>query len=1244
MKSPRVIGLLLLTLCLLGTSVSAQISAGGEPLGFQKAIPVAIPTVSVAQPDFQKLAVEDDVEKYEAIPERFGYPNDVYYTLENSGVWQNLPNGDRVWRLRIEAPGAFSINLLYSRFYMPQGGRFFIYSEENSMILGAFTSRNNKPWTEFATAPIKGSTCILEYFEPAEVAGQGTIDVSRIVYGYKDIFFKTIKDAEKDLGESGSCNNNVICPEGDPWRDQIRSVAMILTSGGFRYCSGSMVNNVREDGTPYFLTANHCLGNETTSIFMFNYDSPSCTPNNDGPTFQTISGSTLLANYSTSDFGLLLLSAAPPEDYNVYYSGWSNINVASTQSTAIHHPSGDVKKISFDYDPVTSANYLSTSGTTHWRIGSWDDGTTEGGSSGSPLYDQNKRVVGQLHGGYASCSSLTSDWYGKFSMSWTGGGSSTNRLRDWLDPDNTGATTLDGFDPNATVTIVHTPLEDTQDYTNDYEVVALFTSVAPLIEDSLLLHYSTGGLFTDVTMNPTGNPDEYSGYIPAQTPGTVIDYYLSGRDSAEHYNESDTVRFKVIDYAMSLTPASLESGAVVGDSAYFTLTVTNDGVYDDDYTLSYSGNSWSVDIYDETGTIPIGSTGLLGSNVSFDFIVAVEIPASVYGDFDQFNLSAVSVNQAGLSESSTLTATSKGTVGAFPWFEDFPTATLSNVQWVFNNHADISTLGLNPPSGIYSLHLDGDEDTVITQAIDLSSAGSGANLSYYFQQGGGGVDPAFGDDLEVEYYNDLGQWVNLNSHSGGDPAMTEFDYANIPLPSDALHSTFQLRFMSFGSTAGYDDWFVDDIRLDYPPDMAISAGNLTQILGPDDQSMVELVIENNGLGALLYDIKVYPDFSKGGLFNDLVNAGEVNPATKEYPESYYGELADIKGVDDSFDGFAVEKDAGGPDLYGNYWIDSDQQGGPVFEWIDISSSGQDITYMFDDDNQTQLLEIAFSFPFYGSSYDSVCIGSNGIIGFDTANMDERTNRVIPYAGTPNNFIAWLWDDLDITDGSNPGGSVYFESNSNSTIIQFSDYPEYSGSAGDVVTAQVILYPNGQIRCQYQSIGTGFDIAGCTIGIENADASDGIEVAYNSQYLHDGLALVFYQPTAWLTLSEMNGTVEPSAADTVEITFNSSGLGNGDYLSNVLVYNNDPNPSKNPYEMSAELTVTDGTIFICGDLDESEMVDILDIIYFIEWKFKEGPAPAVLDAADVNNDGEQNILDITYLIEYKYKEGPAPSCP
>ncbi len=439
----------LLAVALLVPCLTAQVSRSGSPAMAFTPATAHIHTVKMGAVAVKTLLAEDQIADGPGMPVRFGHAFDVNYGLTNAGTWIALPGRERLWRLRIECPGAYSINLLYDTFWLPEGATLFIYTEDH--VLGAFTAENNKRHGRFATGPTPGDACVVEYYEPAAVAGRGRLRISRIVHGYKNLFGWREKDG---FGSSGECNVNVNCPEGAAWGNEIRSVAVIVCGGGTRCCSGALINNVTADQVPYFLTANHCLfghGDEMrdveTWIFMFNYESPGCA-NADGPTTDTVSGATLVARSADSDFALLRLSEIPPPWYGVYYAGWSAEEIAPEQSTTIHHPQGDIKKISFDYDPALSvpSPWEPVEEETHWEV-NWEVGTTESGSSGSPLFDQNHRVVGQLSGGYASCIAPLSDYYGKLSYSWESGATAEARLKDWLDPEDSGRLSIDGLAP-----------------------------------------------------------------------------------------------------------------------------------------------------------------------------------------------------------------------------------------------------------------------------------------------------------------------------------------------------------------------------------------------------------------------------------------------------------------------------------------------------------------------------------------------------------------------------------------------------------------------------------------------------------------------------------------------------------------------------------------------------------------------------------------------------------------------------
>ena len=443
----RYASLAMLATMALSSPLIAQVSFGGHPVGMTKSalLPEA-PLSVMPEIDAEALMAADEARRQQGIKEpfRFGFNHMVDFTLENSGVWNTLANGDGVWRIAIQCPGAFSINFEFNDYVVPEGGQVFVYNEAGE-VLGAFTAESNPGHHELGVTQLAGDRITIEYVEPANVRGQGSLRIGQVTHAYRDIMGLT-----KGLGTSGSCNNNVICPEGDPWRDQIRSVAMI-TVGGQGLCTGQLLNNCANNGTPYFLTANHCLGGSNTWVFRFNWNSPTCATTTNGPTNNTVSGSTLKTSSAGSDVGLLQLNATPPVSYNVFYSGWDGSTAAPTSQTCIHHPDGDIKKISFDVNPATQATF---GGAACWRIATWEDGTTEPGSSGSGLWNQNGLLIGQLYGGQASCSNNINDYFGRFATS-------LPLLTTWL---GTCSTTLQGY-----------PLSTSVE--NQYDVNAL--TVAP---------------------------------------------------------------------------------------------------------------------------------------------------------------------------------------------------------------------------------------------------------------------------------------------------------------------------------------------------------------------------------------------------------------------------------------------------------------------------------------------------------------------------------------------------------------------------------------------------------------------------------------------------------------------------------------------------------------------------------------------------------------------------------------------
>ncbi len=451
----KILFILVIALFAFSLCSNAQIANGGIPYSFNNELSQDV--ASVKMPDFN---FEKTIENFEKgskdNEEQIAYGNtfEVNLSLENAGKWEYLENGDRVWRLKVYSQGAMSVNLCYDDFYMPIGGKLFLYNKDGSQVLGAFTNANNKPYGKFSTGLVEGEECILEYYEPANVIGKGIISISKVTHSIKD-FFRTYKG----FGDSGSCNVNVNCPNTTTYQEVKRSIGMIL-NGNSRICSGTLINNTNNDGRPYFLTSLHCLDKDFDGaltdfeaaalenwLFVFNYESPEC-DNVNGPLNQTVSGARLVAYFPESDFLLLELSCAPPPDYNVHFTGWNRAESVPGTQAVIHHPSGDVKKISFNTTgELMGQDFYNLDKETHWFVSEWENGTTEGGSSGCGIFDSNGLYIGNLSGGDASCSATTDgDSFGKFFYAWDTGIQKTQRLKDWLDPSNTGQITLNGID------------------------------------------------------------------------------------------------------------------------------------------------------------------------------------------------------------------------------------------------------------------------------------------------------------------------------------------------------------------------------------------------------------------------------------------------------------------------------------------------------------------------------------------------------------------------------------------------------------------------------------------------------------------------------------------------------------------------------------------------------------------------------------------------------------------------------
>ncbi|MBS1490241.1 MAG: trypsin-like peptidase domain-containing protein [Bacteroidetes bacterium] len=387
--------------------------------------------------DHKSLLDKEALENADGMARPFKIAEAVSADIDVASQADWIEEGDFAYgKFSIVATGAKSISVNFDQFYLPQGTELYVYSENGEMITGPVTEAENNDSNFWGTWVYKGEKITIDFKTPLKSKPSLKLHVSSVAYGYKDLYVA-------NFGESAACNINVLCLEGNGWENERNSVALILDANSVDLCSGALVNNACSLNIPYLLTANHCFNtnpqqNAANWKFTFQAWSATCSPsqNADGVTFN---GSTLKANNAGSDFCLVELNQTPPANSGITFSGWARANVASPSGVSITHPKGDVMKIATYTQAPTQETYI---GSNDWNV-VWESGTVEHGSSGGPLYNNNHQIIGQVHGGDPSnvCTPEDNAFFGRFDLSWTGGGTSATRLSDWLDPFNTGAMT-----------------------------------------------------------------------------------------------------------------------------------------------------------------------------------------------------------------------------------------------------------------------------------------------------------------------------------------------------------------------------------------------------------------------------------------------------------------------------------------------------------------------------------------------------------------------------------------------------------------------------------------------------------------------------------------------------------------------------------------------------------------------------------------------------------------------------------
>lgn len=438
----------------------AQISNGGTPYSTMFQLDNHYQHLNFIPPNMKRITEEDLINEAANPnkPRRMGVSVIINKTLLNSGTWTIIPDVGKIWRMQISVNGALALGVYFDDFYIPEGGELFLYNHNKTQTIGAFTSNNNPDSRLFSIQLIEGDEVTIEYFQPANVTQNATISISEVAYAYRDIEF--MNDQSRD---AWWCMINVACEEGDNWENQIKGVARLLLKVGSNYgwCSGSLINNTDNDRTPYFLSAAHCgegsnANDRNQWIFYFNFEASTC--NGTGSGYNSTTGCQLRAHDPSfsldgSDFYLVEFNNSIPNSYDVFFNGWNrtNSNEDAGNGVGIHHPAGDIKKISTYDTPIVSSTFWNGL-PSHWKI-IWAQtvngkSNIQGGSSGSPIFDMNGLIMGDLTGMYASnsCTNPSPAFYGKVWYSWDhNGNTAATRLKDWLDPSETGMEKLPGI-------------------------------------------------------------------------------------------------------------------------------------------------------------------------------------------------------------------------------------------------------------------------------------------------------------------------------------------------------------------------------------------------------------------------------------------------------------------------------------------------------------------------------------------------------------------------------------------------------------------------------------------------------------------------------------------------------------------------------------------------------------------------------------------------------------------------------
>ncbi|HWB20892.1 MAG TPA: PPC domain-containing protein, partial [Phycisphaerales bacterium] len=416
-----------------------------QHMGIQDA---AVPTKSIGVMNTQEYLAQDAVMNVKGYPFRYGIVRGLSASTAD-GHWMPV-NGGYLWSMDVHVDGTKAMRIHFTDVNLPAGAELVAYSmEEAFYITGPVTGQG--PWGngEFWAKLMPGATARVEMFLPAQYLADAQTESPFRIDSVVDAYHEVFKDDEGGIAAAGACHNVPACfsPTWDNMRKAEGRIDFVDGGSGF-LCSGQLVNTVASDQTPYYLTAAHCISNNTvanTAEILWKYEKATC-----AAATATVGGisdfCTLVTTYGTADETLLMVEGALPS--NMFWAGWVTAEPNSGQaSTCLHHPAGDYMRISFG----TKSNTPNCGGSsTNFMLLSWTSGVTEGGSSGSAIIrNDTQQIYGTLTCGGSACVGAGAngqpDSYSQFDRAYNVGGFAAPLNAgsdDNLEPNDTCATAV----------------------------------------------------------------------------------------------------------------------------------------------------------------------------------------------------------------------------------------------------------------------------------------------------------------------------------------------------------------------------------------------------------------------------------------------------------------------------------------------------------------------------------------------------------------------------------------------------------------------------------------------------------------------------------------------------------------------------------------------------------------------------------------------------------------------------------